>query len=73
MDLPVQQFRTKAEQAFLDMFEAAGKALPGGGYWSMPKLSMPGAVLVGDAGGQLADRRHLRRLEPVLLCKSYIG
>ncbi|MBC8013666.1 MAG: Fe-S cluster assembly protein SufD, partial [Methyloceanibacter sp.] len=29
MELPVQQFRTKAEQAFLDMFEAAGKALPG--------------------------------------------
>ena len=29
MDLPVQQFRTKAEQAYLDMFEAAGKALPG--------------------------------------------
>src|SRR6202012_4197105 len=27
------------------------KALPGGGYWSMPKLSMPGAVIVGDAGG----------------------
>ncbi len=26
------------------------KALPGGGYWSMPKLSMPGAVLVGDSG-----------------------
>ncbi|MBV9798616.1 MAG: NAD(P)/FAD-dependent oxidoreductase, partial [Solirubrobacterales bacterium] len=23
------------------------KALPGGGYWSMPKLSMPGALLVG--------------------------
>ena len=29
MDLPVQQFRTKAEQAYLDMFEAAGSALPG--------------------------------------------
>ena len=29
------------------------KALPGGGYWSMPKLSMPGAVLVGDAGGMV--------------------
>lgn len=29
MDLPVQQFRTKAEQAYLDMFEEAGKALPG--------------------------------------------
>jgi FeS assembly protein SufD len=29
MDLPVQQFRTKAEQAFLDIFEGAEKALPG--------------------------------------------
>jgi electron-transferring-flavoprotein dehydrogenase len=29
------------------------KALPGGGYWSMPKLSTPGAVLVGDAGGMV--------------------
>ena len=29
------------------------KALPGGGYWSMPKLSMPGAVLIGDAGGMV--------------------
>ncbi len=29
MDLPVQQFRTKAEQAYLDMFEAAEGALPG--------------------------------------------
>jgi electron-transferring-flavoprotein dehydrogenase len=29
------------------------KALPAGGYWSMPKLSMPGALLVGDAGGMV--------------------
>jgi electron-transferring-flavoprotein dehydrogenase len=29
------------------------KALPGGGYWSMPKLSMPGAVVVGDAAGMV--------------------
>jgi electron-transferring-flavoprotein dehydrogenase len=29
------------------------KALPGGGYWSMPKLAFPGAVLVGDAGGMV--------------------
>jgi electron-transferring-flavoprotein dehydrogenase len=29
------------------------KALPGGGYWSMPKLSMPGALVVGDAGGMV--------------------
>jgi electron-transferring-flavoprotein dehydrogenase len=29
------------------------KALPGGGYWSMPKLTMPGALLIGDAGGMV--------------------
>jgi Fe-S cluster assembly protein SufD len=29
MDLPVQQFRTKAEQELLDLFENAEKALPG--------------------------------------------
>ncbi len=29
------------------------KALPAGGYWAMPKLSMPGAVLVGDAAGMV--------------------
>ncbi len=31
MDLPVQTFRTKAEQAYLDLFEGARKALPGAG------------------------------------------
>jgi FeS assembly protein SufD len=31
MDLPVQQFRTKAEQELLDLFASAGKALPGAG------------------------------------------
>ncbi len=40
------------------------KALPAGGYWAMPKLSMPGAVLVGDAAGmiepRLAEGRPLR-------------
>jgi electron-transferring-flavoprotein dehydrogenase len=29
------------------------KALPGGGYWSMPKLSMPGALLAGDSAGMV--------------------
>jgi electron-transferring-flavoprotein dehydrogenase len=29
------------------------KALPGGGWWSMPKLAMPGAVLVGDSAGMV--------------------
>jgi len=29
MELPVQQFRTKGEQGYLDMFEAAADALPG--------------------------------------------
>src|SRR4029078_1336422 len=28
-------------------------ALPGGGYWSMPKLTMPGALLVGDSAGMV--------------------
>jgi electron-transferring-flavoprotein dehydrogenase len=37
------------------------KALPGGGYWSMPKLSMPGAVLVGDSGG-MVDTMALKGL-----------
>ncbi|HEV7399078.1 MAG TPA: electron-transfer flavoprotein:ubiquinone oxidoreductase [Solirubrobacterales bacterium] len=29
------------------------KALPAGGYWAMPKLSVPGAVLVGDGAGMM--------------------
>ena len=29
------------------------KTLPGGGWFSMPRLSMPGAVIVGDAGGMV--------------------
>src|SRR3954468_17141699 len=29
------------------------KALPGGGYWSMPRVATPGAVLVGDAAGMV--------------------
>jgi electron-transferring-flavoprotein dehydrogenase len=29
------------------------KALPGGGWWSMPQLAMPGAVIIGDAGGMV--------------------
>jgi electron-transferring-flavoprotein dehydrogenase len=29
------------------------KAIPAGGYWAMPKLSMPGAVIVGDAAGMV--------------------
>jgi len=29
------------------------KALPAGGYWSMPKLTMPGALLAGDSAGMV--------------------
>ncbi len=29
------------------------KAIPAGGYWAMPKLSMPGAVLAGDSAGMV--------------------
>jgi electron-transferring-flavoprotein dehydrogenase len=42
------------------------KALPGGGYWSMPKLSMPGAVLVGDAGG-MVDTAALKGIHHSLM------
>ncbi|HST42720.1 MAG TPA: electron-transfer flavoprotein:ubiquinone oxidoreductase [Conexibacter sp.] len=42
------------------------KALPGGGYWSMPKLSMPGALLVGDAGG-LVDTVSLKGVHHSIL------
>src|SRR5271163_1779228 len=35
------------------------KALPGGGYWSVPKLTMPGAALVGDSAG-LVDAAALK-------------
>ncbi len=53
----LQQFKTHPlVRGILEGGERIGwgaKALPGGGYWSMPKLSMPGAVLVGDAGGMV--------------------
>ncbi len=29
------------------------KALPGGGYWSMPKLTMPGMCIAGDNAGMV--------------------
>ena len=31
MELPVKQFQTRAEQAFVDLFDAAEQALPGAG------------------------------------------
>jgi len=46
----------KLVKEILDGGERIGwgaKALPGGGYWSMPKLTMPGALLVGDSGGMV--------------------
>ena len=51
----LQQFKTHPlVRDILDGGERVAwgaKALPAGGYWAMPKLSMPGAVIVGDAGG----------------------
>lgn len=35
------------------------KAIQGGGYWAQPKLSVPGAVLVGESGG-LIDMASLK-------------
>jgi electron-transferring-flavoprotein dehydrogenase len=59
----LQQFKTHPlVRGILEGGERVGwgaKALPGGGYWSMPKLSMPGALLVGDAAG-LVDTVSLK-------------
>jgi electron-transferring-flavoprotein dehydrogenase len=53
----LQLFKTHPlVRGILDGGERVGwgaKALPGGGYWSMPKLTMPGAVLVGDSAGMV--------------------
>jgi electron-transferring-flavoprotein dehydrogenase len=53
----LQQFKTHPlVRKILDGGERvawSAKAIPAGGYWAMPKLSMPGAVLVGDAGGMV--------------------
>ena len=51
----LQQFKTHPlVRKILDGGERVGwgaKALPAGGYWAVPKLSMPGAVIAGDSGG----------------------
>jgi electron-transferring-flavoprotein dehydrogenase len=53
----LQQFKTHPlVRGILDGGERVAwgaKAIPAGGYWAMPKLSMPGALLVGDAGGMV--------------------
>jgi electron-transferring-flavoprotein dehydrogenase len=53
----LQQFKTHPlVRKILDGGERVAwgaKAIPAGGYWAMPKLSMPGALLVGDAGGMV--------------------
>jgi electron-transferring-flavoprotein dehydrogenase len=41
-------------RGILDGGERVGwgaKAIPGGGWWSMPRLTAPGLALIGDAGG----------------------
>jgi FeS assembly protein SufD len=50
MDLPVQQFRTKAEQAFLDLFESAEKALPGARDSFVSKLRAKAIEAYGRLG-----------------------
>src|ERR1700716_2358536 len=48
------------------------KALPAGGYWSMPKLSMPGAVLVGDSAG-MVDTVALKGVHHSLMSGKLAG
>ncbi len=53
----LQQFKT--HPMVRDILEGGervswgAKAIPAGGYWAMPKLSAPGAVLCGDAAGMV--------------------
>jgi electron-transferring-flavoprotein dehydrogenase len=53
----LQQFKTHPlVRDILDGGERVSwgaKAIPAGGYWAMPKLSAPGAVLCGDAAGMV--------------------
>ena len=53
----LQQFKTHPlVRDILDGGERVSwgaKAIPAGGYWAMPKLSAPGAVIAGDAAGML--------------------
>jgi electron-transferring-flavoprotein dehydrogenase len=48
------------------------KALPAGGFWSMPKLTMPGALLVGDAAG-MVDTVALKGVHHALLSGKLAG
>jgi electron-transferring-flavoprotein dehydrogenase len=48
------------------------KALPGGGYWSMPKLTMPGALLAGDSGG-MVDTVSLKGVHMSILSGKLAG
>jgi FeS assembly protein SufD len=56
MDLPVQQFRTKAEQAYLDLFEAAENALPGA---RDPFVSDLRTTAIAAYGGQGLPHRRI--------------
>jgi len=53
----LQQFKT--HPMVRDILEGGervswgAKAIPAGGYWAMPKLSMPGAAIVGDGAGMV--------------------
>jgi electron-transferring-flavoprotein dehydrogenase len=53
----LQQFKTsKLVRGILEGGKRVAwgaKAIPEGGYWAMPKLTAPGLVLAGDAGGMV--------------------
>jgi electron-transferring-flavoprotein dehydrogenase len=53
----LQQFKqSKLVKGILEGGERVAwgaKAIPEGGYWAMPKLSAPGMVICGDAGGMV--------------------
>ncbi len=40
-----------------ELVEYGAKAIPEGGFWSLPRLALDGAVIVGDAAGFLNSQR----------------
>jgi electron-transferring-flavoprotein dehydrogenase len=76
-----QEFKTHPEVARLidggELIEYGAKAIPEGGWYSMPRLAVDGAVIVGDAGGLLNSMKlkgiHLAMKSGMLAAEAAIG
>ena len=76
-----QEFKTHpAVKALLDggeMVEYGAKAIPEGGWYSIPRLAVDGAVLAGDAAGLLNGQKlkgiHLAMKSGMLAAEAALG